>query len=452
MKKSGGYEVRGPGLQGGYYLGHRTELESARKLLTEHLGVRTQDLEMPGEPREEPRQWNTWRSTGYMFISSRNGKFRVMAGSGDSGRYLGTHDSLKEAFAVLADHDLSKCVKKNPSRDVQVFQAVFPLFRNWLPVDYHSHVDMDRAMRGTVTSKCLNMLMIWGKETEWRMKLVELQNAFSARDRLLLQQLLSAHGPSAKAAGQRIWNTLGAAVKYMSTIDRSWSNRHLHFRVGRALSWLPLLQKWGVLSKTERGPLNFGSSENYKLEPYDNVKMLQTFQRIERFWIAHFDLYGPAENFAEYEAYVENVANASCGMVFDDPEGYICRWSARAAQASLRHGAGYSDFHVPANCSTDRFADAFPDNAHHVQDFATHLRKYKIHDLARALGYDQSLFFLTMFQCLLLDPAICCIPVDVLTSEQFARAVRRIKRSTLDGYGHVGLPAAICVQAALECM
>ena len=84
MKTTGGYEVRGPGREGGYYLGHRKELESARKLLSEHLGVRIQHLEMPGKPGEEPSEWNAWRSTGYLFISSRNGKFRVMAGSGDS--------------------------------------------------------------------------------------------------------------------------------------------------------------------------------------------------------------------------------------------------------------------------------------------------------------------------------------------------------------------------------
>ena len=237
-------------------------------------------------------------------------------------------------------------------------------------------MDMDKDLRGVVYSKCLYMLMVWGKETEWRMKLGELQTAFGLEDQLLLQQLLSAHGPSARSAGKLVWKALASTVKYMTTVDRSWCNRHLHYRIGRAYSWLPLLQKFGVLSKTASGRLTFGSEETYQLQPY-NDGMLHTFQCIERFYVVHFDLYGPAEDVVSYETYTKKVVNASAGMVFGDPYGYICRSSARSAQASLRHAAGCLDFQVPNNFSCDRFVNVFPDQAQHVADFKglRHIRR-----------------------------------------------------------------------------
>ena len=357
---------------------------------------------------------------------------------------------MKRPAASISREGNDECFTTGAKRDVEVFKAVFPLFQDWLPVDYHTLVDMNRNLKGTVFSKCLYMLMVWGKETEWRMKLCELQNALAAETRLGVQQLLSQHGPSAAAAGKIIWKLLQKVLVYMSTVDRSWSKSNLHRRVGRVLSWLPLLQKFGVLSKSKSGYLNFGSKENYTVEPYDDA-MLEWFQRIERFCVVHYDLFETATDFCEYEKYTENV-KCSTGMVFEDGDGYIGRFSARAALICMRQAPHLVDFDVPASCTCQRFARTFPDQASHVTDFAAELNTHTMKQLSKALGYNRSLFFFTMYQCLLLDPHICSIPLKVLKSEQFATSVKKVMRQTTDAYGHAGLPATICKKAAAVCM
>ena len=145
-----------------------------------------------------------------MFIDTRNNHYRVKAGR----TYFGTCATLKEAFALLKSHGLDKVVRSAPQRDVEVFKCVFPLFRDWRPVDYNTLVDMDRELAGMVVSRCLSMFMIWGKETEWRQQLTKVQKSFKTDERLLLQQLLSHHKARASAAGKLIWESLqpGSAV------------------------------------------------------------------------------------------------------------------------------------------------------------------------------------------------------------------------------------------------
>ena len=43
-------------------------------------------------------------------------------------------------------------------------------------------------------------------------------------------------------------------------------------------------------------------------------------------------------------------------------------------------------------------------------------------------------------------------PDEHLVSSRFAKEVRRFRRELKDAYGHEGLPAKICIAAALACM
>ena len=63
-----------------------------------------------------------------------------------------------------------------------------------------------------------------------------------------------------------------------------------------------------------------------------------------------------------------------------------------------------------------------------------------------------SLFWFTMYQCLLCNSAIVAIDPCTLESDEFARAVRRFRQSSVDAYGHEGLPSAICRRAAEACL
>ena len=141
------------------------------------------------------------------------------------------------------------------------------------------------------------------------------------------------------------------------------------------------------------------------------------------------------------------------GFVFEDPDGYIRRWTFRAEQMAQRHAAGcLHDFHVPQRCTVERFQAAFPGQKGHLMSWATHLGIQRVHALAARVGYHGSLFWFTMCLCLLLHSDILAIDPEVLCSPKFVRAVRRIRRETADEHGHHGLPAAICKQTAAACI
>ena len=243
----------------------------------------------------------------------------------------------------------------------------------------------------------------------------------------------------------------------MASVDRRWSTKHLHQNVGRSLGWLPLLQKFGVLSKKQDGDsgrgfnLKFGGEGEYKLLPLCN-DMVRTFQDIERFELV-MRLYGTARDFTEYERILTRVREAGVGFVFEDPDGYIRRWTFRAEQMAQRHAAGcLHDFHVPQRCTVERFQAAFPDQKGHLMSWATHLGIQRVHALAARVGYHGSLFWFTMYLCLLLHSDILTIDPEVLRSPEFARAVGKIRHPTRDQSGSHGLPAAICKDAAHVCI
>ena len=320
-----------------------------------------------------------------------------------------------------------------------------------MPVDWHTHLQMDAALEGVVHSRCIYMLMVWGKETEFRAHLTQQLLALKPAAQVTLQGLLSAHSPTAQAAGELILSILSKTLLYMTRVDRTWSNRHLHFRVGRVLGWLPLFQSFGILCKSPRGELKFGGEGAYCIQPF-NLEMLTTFQDIEKLETIE-RLYGPSRGFLDFQRIQTRVNDATSGLVFADVNGYINRWTFRAEQVSLRHMHGVDKtFDVPRSCTVDQFASAFPDQADHLPIWSDVLGVDKIHPMASKVGYKGSLFYLTMFQCLLLDPMIVAISPELLASPKFAKAVRRIRLQTKDKYGHHGLPAAICKLAAIECM
>ena len=161
-------------------------------------------------------------------------------------------------------------------------------------------------------------------------------------------------------------------------------------------------------------------------------------------------MYGAGLDFQTYEANRNKVAKAAVGLVFNDESGYCTQWSYRALQTSRRQFV--DQFDVPRNCTPHRFADAFPDQATHVTTWASHLQAPTIHSFARRVGYDISLYWLTLFQCLLTDSKILAIDPDLMATSKFCDAVKRIRKCTRDRYGHDGLPKEICVLAAQQCL
>ena len=156
-----GFTVR----RSGSYIGWYPDIGTAREQLSDHLQCRVRDLPIRGSARPD----SAWEPTEYTYISSRHGRYRVRVGE----KYCGTFDSLKLAFEALMHEDLVPVPKADPGREIAVFKLVYPMFHDWMPVDWHTLLQMDKMLQGLVVSRCIYMFMVWGKETEFRMHLAK---------------------------------------------------------------------------------------------------------------------------------------------------------------------------------------------------------------------------------------------------------------------------------------
>ena len=119
-------------------------------------------------------------------------------------RFIGCFGDLRSAFEAMADYGVP--VQRNPDvgHEMSSFKILFPLFKDWMPVDYHTHLEMDAQLKRKPVPSCIYVMMMVGKEREWREYLTTQLLAMTDRQRVVLQGLLSMHQGTAETAGKLV--------------------------------------------------------------------------------------------------------------------------------------------------------------------------------------------------------------------------------------------------------
>ena len=194
----GGYEVRHHG-----YVGFTSSIKKAKVMLATEVGCQPNQLQhkadrVDGAPDQQTR-WS-WVPTGWRYIMTRSGKYRVQVGN----EYVGTFGVLRSAFEALAEYGAPAAKKPDPDHEMGVFKIIFPLFKDWMPVDYHTHLEMDAQLKRKPVPSCIYVMMMVGKEREWREHLTTQLLGMTDRQRVVLQGLLSMHQDTAETAGKLV--------------------------------------------------------------------------------------------------------------------------------------------------------------------------------------------------------------------------------------------------------
>ena len=305
-------------------------------------------------------------------------------------------------------------------------------------------------------SPCLGFVVQCGKETDFRLAVERRWQALTADHKVAMAGLASGDADVALRAAKEIHAVWQGSLKDMVGVDRSWANTHLHTRVGFHLSWIAHAQRYKVLEKGDSRAhvLNFGGEGRYRCLPFDE-ELVGTFQELARFSTAA-RLCGVAGSASEFEAVQHKLQTVASGLmkgVLEDETAYLYQWVLRGVQLAEGSLRDLGPLQVAKNFDLARFAKLFPGQNTHLAHFGKFLGTRTAVGLATKLGYDQDMFLLSMYLCLLCDARITALSPELLKSKKFKDRVQHYRKKCRDPvHKHEGRPAIVCELAAADCL
>ena len=394
-------------------LGYYKTVQHAARALAAHLGVDVKDLARRTVRQGKHEEHQALALKGV--YKTAGGRFEARAGKRYLGRFNNLASACKEIAKKTGAHPGLSKMQVRVKFAAKCFASAKKTFKTWRPADIKNLIEVRKNHPlFCITPGPLYMLAVAGKEQAWRAAIVRLSEALPASAMRNMCALSDRIGSDEGALRLRddvakdVHKILVAACEAMATRsieEKAYFVKHVNRNVAHHSGWLALMQRMGILSKTnkeDKTRLVFHDPHVfYKTMPFSQklVAELVMFSRMQQVLLAT----PPARTLDEWKEGLKMFQKLV--LKKDKQDSYSLLWNYRSAMIAERSSRGYKDLEYNDTNTAGDLAAAFPDMSRWVSFFCTEKNRVRLSAFVRLLDYRESIEYLTCDLCIFMPIA-----------------------------------------------